>query len=370
MDVPGFITKAAEKSGLVRERFNELKMPTDPSNITVLPFFGDLRSTFVLSSLLLNRFRLEEKGSRYFILVSWPGMGYLFPYVDEYWSLDEQTALKVYRQASLFRNKSDLLGGYYRTLNQYFFEDVVIQQFAEYYDHGITNAFWEKYKHVKRALPSVPSAAGLTKEFTRELASRGGFKVFIYPSTHILSWNHGNVEQLPVAKSFWLELCNHLISAHYTPVVYKGFLTHDLSVDLTGKCIFFNDKDKLLTAMRATGCVLDVFSGISRIALAARCPFVCVDERAKYSALREYEIDDLCGLNLPKQYIFSFPTIIDGGYSSIISNIIARLNVFLPGLDRDNWPSTGESMEIVPYETVRIKKMKKFGTRLLKLPKE
>src|SRR5581483_5666112 len=146
---------------------------------------------------------------------------------------------------------------------------------------------------------------------------------------------------------------------------------HDVSADFTDKCVYTEEKDfgKVLSVMRATGCVLDLFTGISRYALAARCPFLAVDERARYAALREYEVDDLCGLSLPKQYIFSFPTIIEGGGPgtwdfNIIDNIMARLGKFLPELNRDDWPSTGETTEIVPYETVRRKKSKRIGTKL------
>ncbi len=102
---------------------------------------------------------------------------------------------------------------------------------------------------------------------------------------------------------------------------------------------------------------------------------MAIDERARYAALKEYEIDDLCGQRVPKQYIFSFPTIIDGGNTNtwdfnIVNSIIARLNSFLPELNRDDWPTTGESTEIVPYESVRKKKHKKMGTRLLKVPRD
>ena len=45
--------------------------------------------------------------------------------------------------------------------------------------------------------------------------------------------------------------------------------------------------------MRMTGCVLDVFSGISKLALAARTPFIYVDDRARYVSLKEVELDDI-----------------------------------------------------------------------------
>ena len=73
IDVNSFVKRAAEKSSFNRVRFQESNMPTNISNITVMPFFGDIRSTFILSSMLLHRYKEEKKGSKYFILCSWPG---------------------------------------------------------------------------------------------------------------------------------------------------------------------------------------------------------------------------------------------------------------------------------------------------------
>ena len=184
-DVLGLISKAAEKCGFNRERHDDRKIPTDPSNITVVPFFGDLRSVSVLSSLLLKRYREEEKTSRYFIVRSWPGLQGLFPYVDEYWGVNDESVIKrFYSGASQFRNKNNLSSTYYRNLNQYFFEDVVVphETLSKYYGNGITDDFWKRYKQVKRTLPLVPSTATLPKDFVRDLAARGGYKVFVYPS--------------------------------------------------------------------------------------------------------------------------------------------------------------------------------------------
>jgi hypothetical protein len=50
--------------------------------------------------------------------------------------------------------------------------------------------------------------------------------------------------------------------------------------------------------------------------------------------------------------------------------VIARLDSFLPSLNRDSWPSTAELMEIVPYKAVKAKKTKRIGTRFIKVPKD
>ena len=125
--------------------------------------------------------------------------------------------------------------------------------------------------------------------------------------------------------------------------------------------------------MRATGCVLDIFNNLSRFAIAARCPFLAIDERSRFNNLKEYEIDDICGENLSKQYIFTFSAILTDGTvenwsQDINQNIVNRLQEFIPSLDRDQWPNTGESLSVIDYEdNVREIERKKFGTRLLKI---
>jgi hypothetical protein len=123
--------------------------------------------------------------------------------------------------------------------------------------------------------------------------------------------------------------------------------------------------------MRATGCVLDLFSGISRIAIAARCPYLMMDERAKHVALKEYEIDDLCATGLPRDYIFGFPTIIRSGDPNlwklnIFDLTLKRLEVLAGKIDPNNLPSTSESNEVVTYDQVRKRKIKRLGPRFIK----
>ena len=50
--------------------------------------------------------------------------------------------------------------------------------------------------------------------------------------------------------------------------------------------------------------------------------------------------------------------------------IIKKLMDFLPDLDRDAWPSTSESNEIVSYTNVREIKTKRMGTRFIKICKD
>jgi hypothetical protein len=48
-----------------------------------------------------------------------------------------------------------------------------------------------------------------------------------------------------------------------------------------------------------------------------------------------------------------------------------KLDLFLPELNRDNWPSTAESYQMTPYEEyVQPQKKKKIGTRFIKVIKD
>ena len=81
--VNDFIKRAAARSGFKRTIFAEKNIPTSLENLMIVPFYGDIRSTFNLSSLLLKQYK-EKNKNLYVILCSWPGYNGLFDYVDEY----------------------------------------------------------------------------------------------------------------------------------------------------------------------------------------------------------------------------------------------------------------------------------------------
>lgn len=374
-----FLKRSAERNGFVRERFEESKVPTDHSNLVIFPFFGDLRSMTVLSSFLLKRYREEVKNSKYFIMASWPGFQGLFPYVDEYWSISDEVHLKrFYEESDGFRNKSEFNTIYTRNLNEFFRDVVSYTDLEPFYKNGFTNKFFEKFSTPKRFLPFVPSSSTLGKDFNKDLSMKAGYKVFIHPSVFAKQWYFGKSKNIRCKREFWTELVSSLLENNYVPVIWQNSFSYDISQEFIGKCIFIGESDvvRALSAMRTTGCVLDVFNNISRLAILARCPFVSVDERSRYSNVREYEIDDLSAYNLPKDYIFTFSTIISEGNpvnwsQDIFQSILKKLDGFIPEINRDELPSTGESTEIVPYKDfVRTIKRKKICTKFLRINKD
>jgi hypothetical protein len=376
IDTTAVIRRAAEKSGFRRVNYVEKDIPDDLSKVTVLMFFGDLRSTCAMSAMLLKRFREEVKGSRYFILCSWPGYAGLFPFVNEYWEIaDPEVVRRVQRQAHGMRNESDWLVPYKRSLN-WFFEDVVDDQVLRvFYDGGLTDAFLERFKHVKRFLPMVPSSTMLGDGFVRDL-ERPGFKVFLSPTVFVDAWDRGRCVPTRTSLEFWYYLARELVLYDMVPVVYQNEFTHDLSPELSDQAVYFtgNDVMRTLAAMRATGCVLDVFNGFSRLAMAARTPYIAVDIRNRYNVLNEWEVKGICCEKiLPRDYIFSFSTILTFGLpvwkSSLFDIVVKRLKTFQKALDRNTWPTTSESVEIVPYREVQQPKIKKLAPKFIRIPK-
>jgi hypothetical protein len=375
LDVPAILKRAADKCGFVRTRWVEKDIPTNLSNISVLVFFGDVRSSYILSSMLLKRYREQIKGSKYFILCTWPGLGGLFPYVNEIWAIQDESILrKFYSEAVGFDNLSDLQIQFKRELNHWFEDVAGVEVFTPYYQDGITQEFWDRFKFVQKYLISVPSSSVVGNEFNLKMM-KVGVKALIYPVEFIRTWQRGKLHLSKCPKDFWVNLADSLIQAGIVPVVYQNFATHNISSELAEKCIYTTEKDvaKLLGIMRAVGCVVDVFSGISRWAMAARAPFIAVDERTRYNGQKEFEIDGLlCDNNLPRQHIFTFPTIIEQGNLSYWKNNIydvltATMVSFLSKMDRDKWPSPLERDEVVQYKNVRQRKLKQMGTRFIKV---
>ena len=179
MEVNEYIKRAARMSGYKREYFLEKNMPTQPSNILAIPFYGDMRSTFVFSSLLLRSIK-ELMKDKYIILCSWPGMRGLFPYVDEYWSIDDESMTKLLAtDANNFYNATniatDLTRSLVEVLNVFTTKDL-----KAYYDNGFTKQYWEKIGKIQRYLPDIPSITKMTADFKTQMERKVGRKLIVY----------------------------------------------------------------------------------------------------------------------------------------------------------------------------------------------
>ncbi len=371
------LKKCSDKLDLKRIVYNDTKVPTSMDNVVIFVFFGDIRSSFILSSLLLRRIREETKGSKYFIVLSWPGHEYLYQFADEYWTLSNESDLeKISVGCDSFKNDSTQYSLLIRGLNEWFYDVMTYKDIDQFYNKGLRKEFFEKFKHVKLNFPSVLSSASLGVSFARTISSQD-LKLFLYPSKTINIWKMGNVEKVKISKSFWIELTELLIKQNFFPIICKDLFTYDISPEINKDCLHLNNKDlsSVLSTMRSTGLVLDFFSGISSLAIMSRTPFISFEERNVYNHRKQYEIDDLCAKDLYKEYIFTFGTIITSDdvanwRTNLFSLLGGKLNKMLPKLSKDKLPSTNELNEIVPYSVVRVNKSKKFGSRFIKIKKD
>lgn len=364
-----FIKRAAIRSGFRREFFMEKNVPTSLSNLMFVPFYGDIRSTFNLSSLLLRQYK-EKNKDLYLIMCSWPGFHDLFPYVDEYWTLDEESSAKTLAlEANNLYNPSGLASEINRGLLEVS-NILSSNDLRAWHNEGFTRKYWEDFKEVKRYLPDVPSSSKLSPQFINEMDRKPGKKIVVFPVTKMATWYRGQTVYMPVLRSFWDALIEMLLQEGYMPVVYQNWYTYDMSREFTDRCVYLTPRNvsDTMAAMRHVGLVLDVHSGISRLAMAARTPFIAVDERLRFIESGDYEVDDLC-CQTPRKYIFSFSTMLmTGGPSewkdSLLDNILVTLKEFNP-TDSGNWGATNESYDSVSYDKVRERKAKRRGVTFI-----
>ena len=373
-DVAAYVKRAAERTKFTREYFIEQNLPTVSSNVVAIPFYADIHSSFVMSSLILRHYK-DLHRDKYIILCSWPGWKGLFPYVDEYWSLEESTSKMLASDANSFYNGTKLA----TDISQSLLECVNIlthRDFKKYYNFGFTDDYWNHFGLPKRYLPEVPSESLIAEGFRQQLARKSGKKVILYPVKKIRTWHNGKLHYLPVSQDFWSTLTTRLLDEGFSPVVWQNWFTYDLSREFTDSCVYLVPRNitDVLAAMRHIGMVLDVYSGVSRIAVAARTPFLAVDERLRFVDCKDYALDDLC-CSSPRQYIFSNATMLLAGGPkewtiSIIDNIMARLEKFMPETEGADWGSTNESYESVSYDNVRKINARRMGVHFISSSKD
>lgn len=368
-----YLQRAADKIGFQREFFIEKNLPTSSSSITTLVFFGDMRSTFVLSSLILRQYK-ERNPSRYIILVSWPEYKDLFPYVDEYWSPKESALTKLLALgADNFSNTSNEDIQIRRNLFEVMSDVISYKEILSYYDSGFTKKYWEEFQAVKRYLPGIPAISRIREDFKLQLTKRPGQKVILFPATRVRTWQQGKSVYVKIPVAPWKALTERLIADGIDTILFQNQFTYDLSSDFMDKCMYLvaTKVNEVLTAMHYVGCVVDFFTGISRLAIAARCPFLAVDERMRFIKQKDYEIDDIgCG-DMPRNYVFSFSTLLLTGSpsewdASLFDTTMTGLKRLLTKLPNNGSITTQEVYEPVDYSKVREHRAKRLGAKFIK----
>jgi hypothetical protein len=368
--VSSFISRAAQECGFERERFVDSNIPEDFDKIVIFVFFGDMRAFSITSMLLFKSYRDAVLSDKYVVVCSFPGMGALFSGADEFWSISDGLAIGDLMDSGLgFKNTDKKFDSIVIQLRRRFYTVLTGEDLLTYYDNGITNAYFDRFKQIKRFFPSVPYWRG--GELNMSIAKRGGVGIFLFPNIYGRCWDRGREVSLKFSKDFWIKLTERLLDSKFVPVVYQNQVSYDISPHFGERCFYCSDRNfvGVLSAMRSTGCVLDMFSGISRIAIMARCPFLVVDERQRYIRSKEFEINDLCVAGMyPYRYIFSFPTMIgSGNYAELIDQTMNVGLDFIPMASKVELPPATESFEEVPYDIVREHKAKKLGVHFIKV---
>lgn len=366
-NVANFLSRAAQQCGFEREKFVETNVPDDFNKVVVILFLGDDRALSILSMLLFKPYVETVLKNKYVILCSYPGFSGLFPKADEYWSVSDSMAVAdLMSGASGFTNSDKRVDTIGVQLRRHFLSVITEDNFKIFYDNGLTSTFFDSFKKVERFLPAIPYWRG----GTIETSLKGGQGVFLYPVFYGRVWSRDKETLVKMPKEFWIQLVEGLIAAGYSPVVYQNQKSHDISTHFGEKCHYCSDRNiiSVLAAMRATGFVLDLFSGISRLAVVARCPFLVADERQRYVKSKEYEINDLCvGGMYPYRYVFSFPTLIGWANNDVIKHIVSAVGKFLP--HKAELPPASESCDEVPYDVVRKHKAARLGVKFIKVEK-
>ena len=374
-----FLNRTSEKIGFKRERFDDANTPTDLDDLLLIPFFTDFKYSHILSSFILKNYLNKFKSSKYVIACSYPGFSQLFPYVDEFWTLsDFANFKKLYENSEGFHNKSTNFNNILRSLNENFRNVLPPETFDQFYYNGFKDDFYKNFgKSFNVFYPMVPSSAVLGKDFLRVINQSSGYKIFIHPAIYIDSWKNGRCEKISVNKEFYVELIKFLRENNFFPVVWNYNLSYNLTEDFKNgeDCLFLNEYDifKVLSAIRTTGCVLDVFNGISRLAKVARVPSLVMEERSKYFYTKEYELDDFTRNNkTPNLFVYTFMSSLVSGSKSYWKNEIFlyiknNLLNLVPYSDRESWPTTEEIEINANVSQIREPKNKRLGTRFVKI---
>jgi hypothetical protein len=363
-NVANFVARAAQQCGFERDKFVDSKLPESFDKIAVILFLGDYRGISILSMLLFKPFLETVLKDKYVILCSYPGMGGLFPGVNEYWSVTDGLALSdLMSHANGFKNTDKRMDAFGIQLRRHFLYVLTEEDFISFYDNGLTTTFFKRFKKVDRYLPAIPHRG--------DFNLKGGMPLFLFPSQRGKVWDRGKEVSIKLPRDFWIKLTERLLSHGFAPVVYQNQISHDISPHFGERCSYITDRNILgvLSAMRSTGCVLDLFSGISRLAVIARCPFLTIDERQRYVKSKEFEINDLCiGDMYPYRYVFSFPTVVENeNFDVVIDHVVNVALQFIPKVLKLDLPPSSEQCDEVSYDVVRQHKAKKLGIRFIKV---
>lgn len=340
-----FLKRVADNTGFIREVRSETENPV------VIPFFGDKRHEFFLSVFLHHHFEN-------IIIAGIPGRSSLFPKAAEYWNIKDEGVLTSIAKESIGWTSNSLKAAHIEKKLMKFLDVMSSDELLSFYDFGLKPKFFEKYEFLTVELPSI-----LPLKFDILVRLPIGKKVVLIPNRLVLF----NGKLIEVNQRFYITLAERLFQQNIIPIVLQSYGTYDISAVVGGRFPVFSKLSVVeeMGVVRECDCLLDLFSGDSRLAMLAKVPFLVVCERKCYDGLKDYEMEDLVASNLFNKHIFSFVTMIGGNdYGNIIDGILVKLRDF-----QENKLLDSPSSFVAPYMLVRERKMKKFGFRLVNFNK-
>lgn len=286
------LKKAAEKTKYTRERYSD----TLADSSSVLVFFGDERSRFILSSFVLPNMDNAPK-----IVCSRIREDYFFS-VSEYWGCNQNI-------------ESDGFSGSGAMVQARLFE--------RYFPEVIEGSEYSKFESLREVASEFNEihfpAVGKFKKL------KEGKKVFLVPSKHVLYWNCGKARRANAPKEFWIDLGKKIMQNGWIPVFSRNEWTYDVSPDIPEAIhVMGIGGTDTWALMRMCGMVIDFSQNLCYTAMQCKTPFVCMTDRKMHFSMGNDLFNLICDTGY--DYIFSFPTMIESrGWAEIIGSVLSKL---------------------------------------------
>ncbi len=373
-NLPETLNRMSIKCGFNRKFFIDNNLPTLFENIVIVPFFGDIWGSCIFSSFILKRLKDQNK-DKYYILCSWPGFRDLFPYMDEFWEIRADSDLKNLAMGSIeLNNTASGTLSIVRNLNRYF-SNVLDENWNKMYDGKFTDEYYGNFGDVKCYLPTILSSTFLDNSLQKAVSGEKGVPIVLFPTQRVRSWQNGKVENISITKEFWIILIERLLNEGYFPICWQNFFTYDLSDKFTYRCEYMVNKDikTVFATLYSAGLALDLFSGFSRLASMARCPYVAVDERMRFYNSNELFLNQITHQDcLPRQYLFAFSAIllnqgnVDDWNRNILNGIMIKLEKLKEISKNCKLLSTIELDKVVDIVKIKSFNTRKMGIKFIK----
>jgi hypothetical protein len=310
-DVKEILNSASIKGDFLREKFDEKSMPDNLQKIIVIPIFGDINHIIVFANYIFHGLRNDiNLKDKYIIVVTWKGFAKFFPQANEVWSSKSiEHADKFYEKTEGLINKYENLNIIYRSLNEYFRNVIDPVKFSNQFHFGFKKENI-KNKNVEIIKNKTPNINYLNKNAVDQINALGEKRVFIIPFKFLRQLSLGKIKNYKPSYAFYVNTIDSLIKKNINCVVLKNYLTFDLSKNyLENKNVVMVQEDdwfNIMAYMLATGVYVDLFAGISSLAIYCGCPSVTVVERNMHVVSNQEEIEMCMNDSIIDRKLFSF----------------------------------------------------------------